>query len=95
MPNPDLEAFSDVTIVARRFAKHEFEVRRLHAANPEFRAACEDLAAAIRARDFWAADARRTEEYRALVEELDAEICDFLGVPGEPSHTTPNAKPGR
>lgn len=78
MPNSGPEMLSDLALVAQRFAMQEFAVRRLHASNAEFRATCEDLAAAIRAAEFWSADASRAGDYRVLVKELESEIVDAL-----------------
>ncbi len=69
---------SNVTLVIRHFADHEFLVRRFYAADPEFRVICEDYSDALRAREVWAEDQQRSEEYRQLVRELEDEILRYI-----------------
>ena len=69
---------SGLTSVIGRFAAQELAIRRLYAADPEFRVLCEDFQAAERALEHWKADDAKGEEYRRLVQELEEEILEFL-----------------
>ncbi|GKX33874.1 MAG: hypothetical protein MnENMB40S_14920 [Rhizobiaceae bacterium MnEN-MB40S] len=69
---------ADAAIVIRRFAAHEFSVRRLYASDQEFRLLCDDYADAVHACSVWRHDIRRAGEYRRLIDELEDEILEFL-----------------
>lgn len=68
----------DWVAVAHRFEGRELTIRRLYASDSEFRGVCEDYATATRALVSWQGDRMRTEDYRRLVDELEAEIASFL-----------------
>lgn len=78
----------DIAAVTQRFEAHAFAIRRLHAADPEFRAVCEDYAEAVGALALWRQDEARAEDYRLMVAELEAEILSLLGVPAARSGGT-------
>lgn len=70
---------SNLASVIRRFAAHEFAVRRLYAFDPEFRSLCEDFEIASRALAQWHADDAKARDYRRLIGELEDEIAEFIG----------------
>lgn len=70
---------SNLAPVIRRFAAHEFVVRRLYAFDPEFRSLCEDFEIASRALAQWHADDAKAGEYRRLIRELEDEIAEYIG----------------
>ena len=69
--------------VLKRFPEKIHTLTLLMAENPEFLAVCEDYEACVEALRYWAqsnepeAEAR-TQEYRALVQELEAEIIQAV-----------------
>lgn len=69
---------ADAATVIRRFAAHEFSVRRFYATDPEFRILCDDYTDAVHASKVWRHDMRRVEDYRRLIDELEDEILEFL-----------------
>lgn len=71
----------DLVPIIRRFSGHEFEIRRLYSHDPEFRAICEDYAAATRALAFWEKDRSKAEDYRELIRELEEEVFAHLADP--------------
>jgi hypothetical protein len=71
----------DLVPIIRRFPQHEFEINRLYARVPEFRAICEDYADATRALAFWENDPSKAEDYRQLVKELEDEMLANLTGP--------------
>jgi hypothetical protein len=76
---PDLAA---IEALVRRFPDRAGGIRRLHVADPNFGAICEDYADALRALQYWqAADqscAKKAEEYRRLVKEIEHEALVAL-----------------
>ena len=72
---------SDLGQVVRRFAGYEFEIRRRCVSNPEFRAMCEDYAAAKAALARWEGDSCKADDYRQLILELEDEILENLRKP--------------
>lgn len=72
---------SDLAPVLRRFAEHEFEVRRRYASDSGFRAICEDYAAAASALAHWENDHSKAEDYRQLIRDLEDEILEYLQRP--------------
>ncbi len=70
---------SNLAPVLRRFAAHEFVIRRLYAFDPEFRSLCEDFEIASHALAQWHADDAKAGDYRRLIEELEDEIAEFIG----------------
>jgi hypothetical protein len=68
--------------LARRFPDHACRIGQLEAADSTFRAICEDYGVALYALEYWQAAGRssrqRSEEYRHLVEELEAEALTIL-----------------
>lgn len=72
---------SDMTPILRRFAEHAFEVRRRCVLDPEFRAICEDYAAATAALTHWERDQSKAEDYRRLIRELEDEVLEYLRKP--------------
>ncbi len=70
---------SNLAPVIRRFAAHEFVVRRLFAFDPEFRSLCEDFEIASRALVQWHADDAKAADYRRLIREIEDEIAEFIG----------------
>ncbi|MCV3244095.1 hypothetical protein [Mesorhizobium sp. ZC-5] len=68
----------DLVPIIRRFSGHEFEIRRQYSHDPEFRAICEDHAAATRALARWEEDHAKAEDYRQLIRELEDEILAYL-----------------
>lgn len=69
--------------ILKRFPEKIHTLTVLMAENPEFLAVCEDYEACVEALRYWAqsnepeAEAR-TQEYRALVQELEAEIIQAV-----------------
>ena len=57
-------------------------IRRLHARDPDFRSICDDYGLAQRALKHWEAVGQaapgRVEEYREIVQELEAEVLAIL-----------------
>lgn len=82
----------DLAPVIRRFTEHEFEVRRRCARDPEFRAICEDYAAATSALAHWEKDRSKAEDYRQLVRELENEILEHLTRPLRPAGVSPTGR---
>jgi hypothetical protein len=68
----------DLVPIIRRFSGHEFEIRRRYSNDPEFRAICEDHAAATSALARWEKDHAKAEDYRQLIRELEEEILAHL-----------------
>lgn len=67
--------------LGERFPRRELEIRRLWARNEEFRCACEDYEAAVKAFRHWErieGNAERAEEYRLLAGEIATEIAARL-----------------
>lgn len=71
----------DLVLIIRRFSEREFEINRRYARDPEFRAICEDYAAATRALAYWVKDPSKAEDYRRLIKELEDEILAHLTGP--------------
>jgi hypothetical protein len=74
-------------VVLERFPDHGLLIRRLMVSNTGFRAICDDYATAALALRHWQGMAgptslERQAEYRALVESLEREILEALGLPG-------------
>ena len=73
---------SNVAAIVTRFPLRELEIRRQYARNPTFREVCEDYDEALAALRHWEgagpAGATRAEEYRRIVDELEAEILARL-----------------
>lgn len=67
-----------VKLVMRRFGAHEFRVRQLCRSDPEIREACEMLAITVAALERWKADEKKAEEYRQIIEDLEAEILNSI-----------------
>ena len=77
---------SKVAAAVKRFPERELEIHRRCARDPEFGAVCDDYADARAALRHWRAQepgCARAEEYRQLVEELEAEILTLLDGPGD------------
>ena len=73
----------EIEALARRFPQHASKIRRLHARDPDFRSICDDYGLAQRALKHWeavgqAAPPGRVEEYREIVQELEAEVLAIL-----------------
>lgn len=71
----------DLALIIRRFMAHEFEIRRRYSHDPEFRAICEDYAAATSALAHWEKDRSKAEDYRQLIRDLEEEILAHLANP--------------
>ena len=71
-----------IAALAHRFPDHARSIRRLEAEDVTFRTICEDYGLALRALEHWrAADQsahQKAEEYRRLVQELEAEALTIL-----------------
>jgi hypothetical protein len=74
-------------LLASRFPRHEFAIRRLYGRDPDFRAVCDDFSEVQRALEYWqAADQTvpgRVAEYCRMLEELEAEALTFLSASGD------------
>lgn len=64
--------------VIRRFPTREFVVRRLFAADPDFRSLCEDYSVATSALERWKTDEAKADYYRHAVRELEEEILGYV-----------------
>jgi hypothetical protein len=62
----------------QRFAAYQFKIRRLYRSDQEFRELCDILSDASEALERWKSDARKVQEYREIVEELEAEMIETL-----------------
>ncbi len=71
-------ATDELAALIKRFPAHEFQVRRLHASNREFKALCEDHALAADAAKKWKDDEVRFAQYLRLVSELEDEVLEFI-----------------
>ena len=73
---------SNIAAVVTRFPLRELEIRRQCARNPKFAEICEDYGVALAALRHWEgaglAEATRAEDYRRIVDELEAEILAIL-----------------
>ena len=76
---PDVVA---IDALVRRFPERVRSIRRLQAEDATFRSICEDYAEGLRALAYWQAADRssqqKAEEYRRLVEDLEAEALEAL-----------------
>jgi hypothetical protein len=64
-----------------RFPARELEIRRLHARDEDFRCACDDYEAAVKALEHWEGaghNSARAAEYHQFVSELADEIAALL-----------------
>jgi hypothetical protein len=86
---------SEIASVLLRLPKREFAVQRLFLRSAEFRALCDDHAAAWRALRHWEAQgpafAARCTEYLSLLAEIEADVGTMLdaddpggALPGSP-----------
>ena len=82
----------DLAPIIRRFTGHEFEIRRRCSHDPEFRAICEDYAAATVALAHWEKDRSKAEDYRQLIRELEDEILEHLTNPRRPAGVSPTGR---
>ncbi len=64
--------------VTKRFPMHELAIRRLYASDPDFRETCEGHATACCALERWKAHRERADEYRALIDEIEEEIIEYV-----------------
>ncbi len=71
---------SELATVIRKFPAHELIVRRLYARMPEFRSVCDDYETAKSALERWRHDDRKMQEFQHLIEEIEAEIEEFIEV---------------
>ena len=73
---------SNIAAIVTRFPLRELEIRRRCARDPNFAEICEDYGEALQALRHWEgagpAGATRAEEYRQMLEELEAEILAIL-----------------
>ncbi len=69
---------SDLAAVIRHFPMHELTIRRLYLRTPEFRSLCDDYATASCALDRWHADEDKARDFRQLIDEIAAEIEEFI-----------------
>jgi hypothetical protein len=80
-------AVPSIDLLASRFPRHEFAIRRLYVRDPEFRSVCDDYGEVQRALEHWqAADPPvrgRVAQYRRMLEELEAEALTFLKASGD------------
>jgi hypothetical protein len=76
---------SDIAAVVTRFPLRELEIRRLCTRDPKFAEICEDYGEALQALRHWLGagptGATRAEDYRRILDELEAEILGILGGP--------------
>ncbi len=74
----------EIEALVSRFPRYELAMRRLYAADPTFRAICGDYDEALRALRYWQADGAhsgcRIEQYRELLDDLEREILNNIGV---------------
>jgi hypothetical protein len=82
----------DLAPIIGRFSEHEFEIRRRYAHDPEFRAICEDYAAATRALAYWEKDRSKAEDYRQLITELEDEILVHVTDPRRSASDSPTGR---
>jgi len=72
----------EIEPLACRFPRHAPTIRRLQARDPSFCSICDDYAEARRALKHWqtigGGSDRRVEEYREIVNELEAEALAVL-----------------
>ena len=75
----------NVTAIVTRFPLRELEIRRRCARDPKFAEVCEDYGEALQALRRWEgagpAGATRTEDFRRIVDELEAEFLANLDSP--------------
>jgi hypothetical protein len=69
---------SEVKAIVGRFPMQELALRRFYTTDPEFKAACDDYAAATCALVCWKDDETRVEEYQQIIKELEDEILEYL-----------------
>jgi hypothetical protein len=76
---------SKIAAVIARFPERELEIHRQYARDPKFEEICEDYGDALVALRHWEgagpAGATRAEDYRRILEELEAEILGILDGP--------------
>jgi hypothetical protein len=76
---------SNIAAIVTRFPLRELEIRRRCARDPTFREICEDYGEALQALRHWEAagpaGAARANDYRQMLQELEAEILGILGGP--------------
>lgn len=64
--------------VLSRFPDAELAIHRLYARDATFRGICDDYEEAVAALDHWRDDAARSDDFRRLAAEIEAEIADLL-----------------
>jgi hypothetical protein len=73
-----------IEAMTQRFPQHAAAIRRLEAEDPNFRAICDDYAAALRALVYWqttaASSPQKVAEYRQVAAELESEALVLLRV---------------
>ena len=76
---------SNIAAIVTRFPLRELEIHRRCARDPKFAEICEDYGEALQALRHWEgagpAGAARAEEYRRILEELEAEMLAILDGP--------------
>ncbi|WP_108661214.1 hypothetical protein [Acuticoccus kandeliae] len=78
-----------IKAIVARFPHRELAIRRCFAHDAVFRSICADYADALDAREHWRRgghrDARRSEEYARLAQELELELGAILDRTTQPS----------
>ncbi|WP_246737542.1 hypothetical protein [Nordella sp. HKS 07] len=76
---------SNIAVIVTRFPLRELEIRRRCARDPKFAEICEDYAEAWQAFQRWKgagpAGVTKANDYRQMLEELEAEILAILDAP--------------
>ena len=84
----EAEMASNIAAIVNRFPLRELETRRRCARDPNFVEVCEHYGEALQALRHWEgagpAGAARAEEYRQILEELEAEMLAILDRPPAP-----------
>jgi hypothetical protein len=74
----------EIETLVSRFPRHVLAIRRLYAADARFRTICGDYDEALRALRYWqaagASSNGRIEQYRELLDDLEREILNNIGV---------------
>lgn len=75
---------SKLASIIGRFPAQELAIHRLCNLDPDFNGVCEDYDEAARAMRHWdqAGDRQRSEEYRQIMRDLEAEIVTVLEAHG-------------